>query len=59
MNVLVHSGTENRNRPVRVSSYLLPVYAAEEGVRLDVCEARLDLTPQPLLGILLGKQNRE
>lgn len=37
-----------------VSSYLLPVYTAEKCVRLDICEARLDLATQPLLRILLG-----
>lgn len=35
------------------SSYLFPVYTAEKRVGLDVCEACLDLTTQPLLGILL------
>lgn len=36
------------------SSYLVPVYTAEKRVRLDICEACLDLATQPLLGILLG-----
>lgn len=37
-------------------SYLVPVYTAEKRVSLDICEARLDLAPQPLLGILLGRK---
>lgn len=35
-----------------VDPHLIPVDAAEERVRLDVCEAHLDLTPQPVLGVL-------
>lgn len=41
-----------------VSSYLFPVYTAEKRVSLDICEARLDLATQPLLGILLGPRQR-
>lgn len=55
------------NQPIRaagsqseqlVCSYLLPVYTAEERVSLDVCEARLDLAPQPLLGILRSRREQ-
>lgn len=40
--------------PHSLCSYLVPVYIAEKCVCLDICEARLDLATQPLLGILLG-----